>query len=303
MGTANYHRFSLGYNSGLIKNKLGITLAGSYTEGDGYIDQTWQKTWSYFGKVSYKINSKNLLVFGFNGSPQSHGQRSFAVNMAFHDRTFAMKQGINADSIYSLTSTNSLNKYTNNNTGARGITYSPDWGYVNGKVVNAKINYLHKPLFNLSYFLHINSRLSFSNVLYVSLGNGGGTSLSTFPQYDKNGTGQLSMQGLYDINVTTPMGSVKDGTLVPGQRPANYFEYSSINQHKWVGTLSTFKYQHSQKLDFLAGLDARYYVGTHYQTPYNLLGGDYVVSTSDINIDPSKKNTATAKYIGDKINY
>ena len=303
MGTANYQRFSLGYNSGLIKNKLGITLAGSYTGGDGYIDQTWQKTWSYFGKVSFKINSKNLLIFGFNGSPQSHGQRSFAINMAFNDLTFAMNQGINADSLYALTSSNSMNKYTNKNTGARGISYSPDWGYINGKVVNAKINYFHKPLLNLSYFLHINSRLSFTNVFYLSHANGGATTLSYFPQYDKNGTGQLTMQSLYDVNVSTPMGSVTSGTLIPGQRPSAYFQYASINQHKWIGTLSTFKYKHSQKLDFLGGLDARYYVGTHYQTPYNMLGGDYVISTSDININRSNKNPETAKYIGDKINY
>lgn len=296
MGTANYQRFGVGYNSGLIRNKFGVTLAGSYTQGDGYIDQTWQKSWSYFGKVSYKINKKNLLVFGFNGAPQSHGQRSFAINMVFHDKAFAQKQGINADSIYALTSSNSMNKYTNSKIEARGIQYSPDWGYVNGKPVSVKTNYFHKPLFNLSYFLNINQRLSFSNVLYLSLGNGGGTTLSSFPQYDKNATGQLSMQGLYDANVSAPT-----GTVVPGSRPASFYIYSSVNQHKWTGTLSTFKYRHSQHLDFLAGLDARYYIGTHYQSPYNLLGGDYVLSSSNLNQD---KNPASAvKYVGDKINY
>jgi iron complex outermembrane receptor protein len=296
MGTANYQRFAAGYNSGLIKNKVGVILGGTYTQGDGYIDQTWQKTWSYYGKVSYKINRKNLLVFGFNGSPQIHAQRSYAINMVFHDRTFARKEGINADSIYALTSSNSMNKYTTANTGARGIQYSPDWGYVNGKPVDAKVNYFHKPLFNLSYFLHINSKLSYSNVLYMSLGQGGGTALSTYPQYDKTGTGQLSMQGLFDANHTTPT-----GTLVPGQRPSSFYIYSSINNHKWVGTLSTVKYQQSQKLDFLGGLDARYYIGTHYQTPYNMLGGDYVLSNSDLNSD--KNPLSSVKYIGDKINY
>ncbi|MEI6021940.1 MAG: TonB-dependent receptor plug domain-containing protein, partial [Bacteroidota bacterium] len=144
MGTANYQRLSIGYNSGLIKNKIGFTLAGSYTGGDGYIDQTWQKTWSYFAKVSYKLNKNNLIILSANGAPQSHGQRSFAINMAYHDRKFAEQQGINVDSVYAS------NKYTSSTIGARGITYSPDWGYLNGKGQPVKINYFHKPLFNLS---------------------------------------------------------------------------------------------------------------------------------------------------------
>ena len=297
MGTANYHRIGVGYNSGLIKNKFGAVLAASYTQGDGYIDQTWQKTWSYFGKLSYQVNKKNLLVFGFNGSPQIHAQRSFAINMAYSDRKFAEKQGINVDSVYG----SPTNKYTNIYTQARGIQYSPDWGYVNGKPVDAKVNYFHKPLFNLSYFLHVNSRLSFSNVVYVSLGHGGGTSLSSFPQYDKSGTGQLSMQGLFDANMTSP--STGTAALVQGSRASAFYIYSSINNHKWIGDLATVKYQYSRKLDFLGGLDARYYVGTHYQTPYNLLGGDYVVSNSNLNLTQDIKSTAAVKYIGDKINY
>ncbi len=297
MGTANYQRISIGYNSGLIKNKFGFTLAGSYTGGDGYIDQTWQKTWSYFAKVSYKINKNNLLILSANGAPQSHGQRSFAINMAYHDRKFAEQQGINVDSVYAS------NKYTSSTIGARGITYSPDWGYLNGKGQPVKINYFHKPLFNLSYFLNINSRLSFNNVLYLSLGNGGGTSLNSFPAdiYNATGTGQLQLQTLYDGNIAT-----KPGTVVPGQSPAGYYIYSAVNKHKWVGTLSTLKYKITSNLNFLGGFDARYYVGTHYQTPYDLLGGNYVEAPAgkDLNLAPRNKDPYSyVKNIGDKINY
>ena len=297
MGTANYRRLSIGYNSGLIKNKFGFTLAGSYTGGDGYIDQTWQKTWSYFAKVSYKINSKSMIILSVNGAPQSHGQRSFAINMAYHDRKYAEAQGVNVDSIYAS------NKYTSSTIGARGTTYSPDWGYVNGKAKDVKVNYFHKPLFNLSYFLNINSKLSFSNVLYVSIGKGGGTSLNSFPTdiYDAAGTGQLLLQNLYDGNVATPA-----GTVVPGKSPAGYYIYSSVNNHKWVGTLSTFKYKITSKLNFLGGLDARYYVGTHYQTPYDLLGGNYVDAPAgkDLNLAPKSKDpNGYVKYAGDKISY
>lgn len=296
-GTANYHRLSIAYNSGILKNKIGYTLSGSYTEGDGFVDQTWQKTWSYFAKVSYKINSNSMLILSINGAPQSHGQRSFAINMAYHDRKYAEEQGVNVDSVYA-----SL-KYTSANIGARGTTYSPDWGYVNGKAKAVKTNYFHKPLLNLSYFLNINSRLSFSNVLYASFGKGGGTSLNSFPTdiYDATGTGQLLLQNLYDGNVSTPA-----GTVVPGQAPASYYLYASINNHKWVGTLSTLKFKINSSLNFLGGLDARYYNGSHYQTPHDLLGGNYVMAPAgkDLNLAPRGIDPkGYVKYVGDKISY
>lgn len=295
LGTNNFQRYSAAYNSGLIKNKFGITLAGSYSSGDGNIDQTSQKAWSYFGKVSYKINDKNLLVLGFSGAPQTHAQRSFAINMVYHDKKFAEKQGINADSAYALAYTQ--NHYTTTKVGARGTTYSPDWGYVNGKAFDAKVNYFFKPLMNLSYFLTINPRASFSNVLYYSHGQGGGTTLSTFPQYDKTGTGQLNIQSEYDFNIA----NTGTTNIIPGSKESNYIQYSSINNHDWIGTLATYKYRQSNQLDYLGGIDARYYVGTHYQTPYDLLGGDYYRSNSDFNSD--KSPMSYVKKVGDKINY
>lgn len=303
MGTKNFQRFGLGYNSGLIKNKIAFTLSGTYSSGDGYIDMTWFKAWSYFAKITYKINNRSMLTFGANGAPQSHGQRSSAINMAYQDRGFAEKQGINVDSMYAAPG----NKYSNQYIGARGITYSPDWGYINGQKRSVRINYFHKPLFNLSYFLNINPKLYFTEVVYVSLGNGGGTTINSFPAYDNGSTpgtaasGQLLLQDYYNINVFAPT-----STLVPGKSPSTYYMYSSVNQHKWIGTLTSLKYQMNKKFDFLAGLDGRYYRGTHFQTPYDYLGGNYVVAPSnkDANLKPySVDPSSYVRYLGDKINY
>ena len=299
MGTNNYQRFAVGYNSGILKGKFGVTLSGSYTTGDGWVDKTWQKAWSYFAKIMYRINSRNLIVLGVNGAPQSHAQRTSLVNMAFYDRAFAIKQGINADSIYS-----SKNNYTNGNTSARGLQYNPDWGTVNGKVVNAKVNYFHKPLFNLSYFSTINSKLFFSNVLYVSMGRGGGTSIANGPSYLKDGSGQLDLQLTYNTNYNAAI--PPPSALVPGLKQTSSYIYASVNNHNWVGTLSTFKYHLNDKLSFTGGLDARYYNGIHYQTPVNLFGADYVQQPigKDLSLQPITKNPSS--YIakpGDKINY
>lgn len=316
LGTNNFQRYAVAYNSGLIKNKFGITLAGSYTSGDGFVDQTFQKSWSYFGKISYKINNKNLVVLGFNGAPQSHAQRSYAINMVYHNKAYAEKQGINADSAYALPYSQApplppgQNPYTTTKIGERGTTYSPDWGYINGKPFNAKINFFHKPLANLSYFLTINPRTSFSNVLYYSNGTGGGTTLSSFPQYDKTGTGQLNLQGQFDANYAT-----RSTRIAPDKKASTYYQYASMNNHNWVGTLATLKYRQSAKLEYLGGLDARYFEGTHYQTPYDMMGGDFIYSTSgNTNLAPlgvlagprvtrMEDSIKAVKNEGDKINY
>ncbi len=300
LGTNNYRRISVGYNSGILKNKFGVTLAGSYTGGDGWVDRTYQKTWSYFAKFTYRINKRNLLTFGVNGAPQEHGQKSTQLNMAYFDAGYAKNHGVNSDSIYA----NPLNKYTNAVMRDRGLQYNPDWGYVNGKAVNTKVNFFHKPLFNLNYFLTINDKLTYSNVLYASFGTGGGTSISNSPGFDRTGNGQLLLQGSFDAN-STNIGSFSP--LDPNQKWSNTYIYTSINNHKWYGTLSTLKWKINKNIDFIGGVDARYYTGIHYQTPNNLLGGDYVFMTQgkDKNLNPSYSNNKEGyiKKVGDKINY
>lgn len=300
-----YERFAIGFNSGIINNKFGVTLAGSYTKGDGWVNQTRQTAWSYFAKISYRINQRNLLVLGVNGAPQSHAQKSALINMSYYDKGFAQQQGINADSIYK-----GINPYTTPTIEARGLQFNPDWGYVNGNVINTKINYFHKPLFNLSYFLTINEKLTYSNVLYLSIGRGGGTGTSNTPNTNKTTDGQLDLQTIYNTNSTSGY-----GFLIPNERSTSNYIYSSINNHNWVGTLSTLKYQINKAFHFTGGFDARYYNGIHYQTPYNLLGADNVQQPFGKNFNLNQNwNPLTnshvaadkltfAKHIGDKINY
>lgn len=294
--TNNYERYAIGFNSGIINNKFGVTMAGSYTKGDGWVTQTSQTTWSYFAKLSYRINQRNLLVFGVNGAPQSHAQKNTQIGMAYYDKTFAEKQGVNVDSVYNAPT----NKYSNSTIQDRGLQYNVDWGTVNGNVVNTKVNYFHKPLFNLSYFLTINPKLTYSNVLYVSIGRGGGTFISNPPNIDRNGDGQLLLQKIYDANSTAP-----PNFFIPGMRGTSNYIYTQVNNHNWVGTLSTLKYQINKKFHFTGGFDARYYNGIHYHTPYNLLGADYVQqpSNKDLSLQPFTKDPMSyVKYKGDKIN-
>lgn len=296
-GSNNYNRIALGFNSGLIKNKFGLTLAGSYTSGDGWVDQTYQKTWSYFAKFQYRINSRHMITLSGNGAPQVHGQRSTGMSSAIYDRDYAIKHGVNADSIYK----SPTNGFTVPGIGARGLAYNPDWGYVNGKAVNTKVNFFHKPLINLSHYFTINEKMSLSTVVYASFGKGGGTSYIGTVTRDVAGDGQIKLQDAYNANIAK-------NTVVPIFDPTMHksssYLLASMNEHKWYGLLSTFNWQLAKRVHFTGGIDGRYYRGRHYQTPYDLLGGDYMTDASDPNIKPIGLAPAShVRKIGDKTGY
>ncbi|MFM7467106.1 MAG: TonB-dependent receptor plug domain-containing protein, partial [Crocinitomicaceae bacterium] len=78
------YKTAISYNTGLLKGNFGVTLAGARKWGSSYADATYTDAWSYFLKVQKKFN-KQLLSFGVNGAPQSHGQRTTRLPIAVID--------------------------------------------------------------------------------------------------------------------------------------------------------------------------------------------------------------------------
>ena len=79
---------------------------------------------------------------------------------------------------------------------------------------------------------------------------------------------------------------------------------SSINNHSWLGALSTYNYKFDENFDFAGGLDLRTYKGEHYREIYDLLGGDYYVGSTQpgsIYIGASNDNVILRE--GDKLYY
>jgi hypothetical protein len=172
---------------------------------------------------------------------------------------------------------------------------------VNGKAVNTRVNYFHKPLLNISHYLTINEKMSLSTVLYASYGKGGGTSIIGSPSYDAAGDGQLQLQSAYDRNSSK---LAVQPFYDPTQHQSSTYIISAVNNHKWYGALSTLNWQLAKRLHFTGGVDGRYYIGTHYQTPYDLLGGDYVTDASDPNVKPVALDPkAHIRHEGDMVGY
>lgn len=298
VGNHGYLRTSVGYTSGQLKHGWGVTVAGSYKRGNGWVDRTFTKGWFYYIKIDKKFGKKNLLSFTAMGAPQQHGQRRYKKPIATYDSDYAAELGVNErpskyfNSLY-IDTVSMVDK---------GLQYNSDWGKyktVSGEEItlNDKKNYYFKPLYTLRHFYSANDKFYLSNILYLSMGNGGGTSLKKSvttnppPGYITD-DGQINLQKYYDINVNN------FDPLYPDEPKAYQYLRSNINDHNWIGLLSTFNYKIINELTLSGGIDLRRYVGTHYEEVYNLLGGSYTMDSYNSNRDPFKQLR-----IGDKINY
>ena len=307
VGSNGYLKSTIGFNSGKLKNDWGYSLVLSKKTGNGWVDQTWTNGNFYYAKVQKKINNHNLSFTTF-GAPQEHGQRSYKKSIAFYDKDYAANLGVD---------TTGLN-------GDHGLQYNQHWGTLNrykvnfnenynpidtvfskNEIVNSKKNYYHKPQLSLNDLWAVNDKLVIANILYASLGNGGGTGITPSigeNNFDENN--QIDFQSIYDLNsgntIHPFLGDLSiDPNYSETEHKSSRFLRSSINNHQWFGLLSTYNYQHNKKYTFSGGLDFRHYTGEHFQEVYDLLGGDYYVANDAVgasNSDPVIRE-------GDKFNW
>ncbi len=318
-GSDGFMRTTFGVNTGRMKNDWSFTLAGSYKQGDGFAQQTWTKGYFYFLRADKKIGN-HILGISVLGAPQSHGQRSYKVPTADYDKGYSTGLFEGNSDLYSLMIDHNQGRvddegfynqlggfgldsssvqpyYTNfiDTTGAygNGIRYNQHWGMlqrfeINGtdtiygpnEALTERVNKYHKPQFTLRHFWEINSRMTLSNVAYLSVGKGGGVRLKSSSGL-VDSQGYMNMQYLYTTNKTSPWLSTPEG-----QRVNNYMRILK-NEHSWYGLLSTFTYNYSSEWTISGGLDLRSYSGKHYEEVYDLMGGDYTTSISDLNKQPS----------------
>ena len=294
-GTGNLMRSTISYNSGMMKNGFGVTLSGSYKQGDGWVDGTPTQGAFLYAKVQKKMKMHLLSLSAFM-APQRHGQRSFNQRIQYWDSTDANENGVPVDQaqIYN-----------------RGIRYNEHWGYVtdhdnqgtfkegNKRILNERLNYYNKPQITLKDFWQVNKKLSVSNLVYASIGRGGGTKLSNYGAAVRTADGTIDWDKIiYNNQYTSFFGQITpniDANYSSTELKSNQVLTASVNNHFWVGYLGQLNYKMSEEWSFSGGLDYRNYKGTHYREIKDLLGGDYYVNASDLNA------TSSMKRVGDKI--
>lgn len=294
VGTAGFLRSSLGITTGRLDNGWGVTFAGSYKKGNGYVDQTFTEGWFYFLRVDKEIG-KHLISVTAMGAPQKHGQRSYKKYISTFDSAYAVEAGMTPGFIDTI-GTNGLPV-------DMGLKYNPNWGWLSRAQItdtdtiypdrvatSTANNFYHKPMFSLRDFWSVNDKLYISNVLYLSIGSGGGGSFSPTPTLELE-TGQQDLQSKYNTNMNIPYG------FNPNKQSFGIMR-NAVNNHFWLGLLSTFDYKFNDAFSLSGGVDLRTYKGEHYREVDDLFGGNFFLDDGNKNESDTIK-----KYEGDKIGY
>ncbi|MEZ4801802.1 MAG: carboxypeptidase-like regulatory domain-containing protein [Gelidibacter sp.] len=257
LGGANdgYFKYGATVSTGLMDNGFAATVMAAKISGDGYVDGTEFDGVNYFVNVSKEINDAHTLAFTAFGTKQTHGQH-------FNRRTIAETR----------------------DTEAGPQKFNPDWGYYRGQVDYISYNFYHKPQLSLNHYWTINDNTSLSTALYASFGNGGGRR----DDGDKLGSADYRLGG---DDQPIDFDKVAEENMARGVLGSSDILYDSRNSHKWYGILSTLKTKFAENITFTGGLDARYYVGSHWYQVLDLLGGDYYINpnTSDNNYNAALK--------------
>lgn len=318
----DYGRYKtmLSLSSGVMDNGWAVSAVGSRTMGNAYVDNTFIDAWSYF-LTAAKDFGAHRLVFTAIGAPQTHGQRRGQMTVERYNDI----QNLG----YEAHRWNDDWGYLNRN------------GTEN-EVLNSRVNGYHKPQFALNHYWQLSERAHLATSYYISTGKGygsryDGTSNPRLSEtyVDTSGTSRtvktsLNWDYLWDSNANNTQAVtyaadqiayneaaqawidtlhafgdpvVVAGDTIVGGRSRSVIE-NAHNEHFWTGILSTLRYEASDKLDVMVGIDARFYSGKHFTRVNNLLGGDFYLqsfSSSDgYGINPDYNLMAQP---GDKVDY
>ena len=261
-GNNGYQKYGMTLSTGVMDNGFAVTASAAKISGDGYVDGLQFSGVNYFLNVSKELNEAHKLSFNVIGAQQTHGQR-------YNARTIAQ----------------------NRDTEQGGKRFNPDWGYRNGEVENISYNFYHKPQISLNHDWVISDKTFLTTVVYASFGTGGGRRLY--------GSGKFTNDAyrLGDSDQPIDFDKIVKENKDNGALGSTDVFAASNNDHNWYGVLSTLNTELSDNLTLTAGLDGRYYVGSHYYSITDLLGGEYYLNPSS---NDNNKNTALK--VGDRFN-
>ena len=270
-------------STGVMKGGWAVTILGSHKWGDGYIQGTPFTSYNYFVNVSKRINDRHQLSLTAFGAPQTHDKRGNKDGLSIKNYQTYAKEVMGSESPY---------------------RYNATFGYDrHGQVRSSNKNTYHKPQISLAHIWQIDKKSSLSSTVYVSLAKGGGYAGQGRGKYNGVDLSNQSWYGATDGAANT-LFRCDDGTFdyaaiqemnMASTTGSNMVMSQSNNSHNWYGLVST--YQNSffdKKLNFLAGIDLRYYVGYHDNKIIDLYDGEYYIDDSSRDDVLPQNNAAAA---------
>lgn len=279
------NRYMVTTSTGMMKNGLAITASGSARTGVGFREGTQTEAYSYFLTAYKELGDKHQLMFTAFGAPQNTwGGRS--VTQSSYEVVGDSPQ---SDGFLGLVKKGSIN-------------YNPSWGYRDGEVFSAAQNRYHKPMFIVNHYWDVKPKWTLSTSAYYSFGKGGGTTIDRTATAENSvpipfnlqpGAGDSTWQIQWDNIIkenrrdsVTVYGvdGVKTNS-VTGYR-SQYVLVRSMNDHKWLGAITSLNGAITPTLNVTFGVDYRWYRGYHYRLLEDLLGGDFWIDQERFNQQP-----------------
>ncbi len=240
-------------STGRMKGGKAFTFQGVRTWGGGYLQNGNIDMWGYFLSYSQELGSRHMLVFTAFGTPQRHNEnvQSPTTPIAVFER--------------------------------QGRRYNPNWGTLNGEVIGGQ-NFYHKPQLALNHYFTINPKTSLNSSLYFSSGTGGGN-FTPFGPRTRNGQWDYDLmrditRGRADTTFADARGQVQTG------RNAQFYTIDFRLDQWWAGLISTLSHTTSSGLQLLMGADLRTYRGDQFFQINNLIGGDFWIDSTNVNLRP-----------------
>ena len=275
MGNDGYNKVLFSVSTGLMKNGWAITVMGSRTWGNGYIQGTGFQGYSYFANISKRINENHQLSLTGFGAPQWHWTRPSGSSGAL-----------------TLAEWNRVAQYMPSGMDRR--QYNPSYGRdKRGEQAGTNYNQYHKPQISLNHIWQIDDLSSLSTTVYTSIGRGFGRTAenglnSTYSYSDLT-------RGAYNGVVTTtfrdPVTGMFDYGMVQEINAASEYGSELVicenrNYHNWVGLVSTYDKKFLDCLELTAGVDVRWYQGIHQAVISDLFGGSYYIDANRSSVLP-----------------
>lgn len=269
VGNDGYNKISFNINSGLNDKGWALSLLGSKSWGDGYVQGTAFSAYNYYLNITKNIKGNHQLSLLFFGSPQTHYGRSNALTKTEWDK---------------------VKNYSCNY--GHWSRYNPDYGFdKNGNRKTADYNEYHMPQIFLNHIWQINHKSSLSSTVYSSFGRGNGYSgdanSDTYSEYDWYGSdyGKLNMQFRKEDG-TFDYGKIEDINLSSSDG-SELVLTKQVGNHDWYGVVSTYDNRLSKNVNFQVGVDYRFFKATHTNEIIDLFGGDYYIDYYRKDVKPN----------------
>lgn len=304
VGSWNFLKTTVGFNTGLMNDKLAISGTVVKKTGDGFYQGTWTDASAYYLGASYQASSKDKIEFYAVGAPQRHGQNLYKQNIGRYSTDYALSlDGYDpnaATQFAQLGDAVGSNGVSNFNQNYNPVSESYDPGnqyfYMYGHrwtprhdkgFIMERENYFHKPQVNLNWYHTINDNMRWSNIVYYSGGSGGGT--GTFGSVKSNSANGFSKN--WDAEIA------ENADASDGSTASTGVLRNSTNNQTTYGAISKLFHTVNENLTLTYGLDARTASVNHNYQVRDLLGGEYFAVNND-DFRPGYQ----AK-VGDTINY